>query len=90
LKNAQKAIKEFKKEYKQNMENVAQQECEEEVFQQRELPGRFIAKKLYRWLDRRYDQHLKHFTFFAFFYYLIFFFSFPYYIILLVNTFYLS
>jgi len=47
LKNAKEAIEEFKKEYQQDMEDVVQQEHEEGMFQQRELPGRFIAKKLF-------------------------------------------
>jgi len=38
------------------MEDVAWQEREEETFQQGELPGRFMAKKLYGWSDRQYDQ----------------------------------
>jgi len=38
------------------MEDVAQQECEEGTFQWGELPGRFTAKKLYRWSDKQYDQ----------------------------------
>ena len=33
LKNAKKAIKKFKKEYRQDMEDVAQQECKEGTFQ---------------------------------------------------------
>jgi len=56
LKNAQEAIEEFKKEYRWDIEDVARQEHEEETFQRRELPGRFMAKKLYRWLDKQYDQ----------------------------------
>ena len=38
------------------MEDMAWKEREEGTFQQRELPGRFTAKKLYRWLDKQYDQ----------------------------------
>ena len=33
-----------------------QQERKEKMFQQGELPGRFMAKKLYGWSDKRYDQ----------------------------------
>jgi len=36
--------------------NVARQECEEGVFKRGELPGRFTAKKLFGWLDKRYDK----------------------------------
>jgi len=56
LENAKEAIKEFEKEYRRNMEDVAQQECEKGTFRRRELPGRFTAKKLYGWSDKRYDQ----------------------------------
>ena len=56
LKNAKEAIEEFEKEYRQDTEDVAWQECEEETFQRGELPGRFTAKKLYGWSDKQYDQ----------------------------------
>jgi len=46
-------IKEFEKEYRRDMEDVARQE---RTFQRGELPGKFTAKMLYGWLDRRYDQ----------------------------------
>jgi len=38
------------------MEDVARQEREEGTFQQGELPGRFMAKKLYGWSDKQYNQ----------------------------------
>jgi len=38
------------------MEDVVQQERKEKMFQQGELPGRFMTKKLYEWSDKRYDQ----------------------------------
>jgi len=56
LKNAKEAIKEFEKEYQQNMKDVAWQECEETTFKYGELPGKFTAKMLYRWSNKRYDQ----------------------------------
>ena len=56
LENAKEAIEEFEKEYRRDMEDVAWQERKEGIFQQRELPGRFTAKTLYGWSDRRYDQ----------------------------------
>jgi len=56
LKNTKEAIEEFKKEYRQDMEDVAQQEHEEGTFRREELPGRFTAKKLYGWSDKQYDQ----------------------------------
>jgi len=56
LENAKEAIEEFEKEYRRDMEDVVRQEYEEGTFQQGELLGRFTAKKLYRWSDKRYDQ----------------------------------
>jgi len=56
LKNAKKTIKEFKKEYQQDIEDIARQECEEGTFRRGELPGRFTARKLFGWLNKRYDQ----------------------------------
>jgi len=38
------------------MEDVAWQEREEEMFQQGELPERFMARTLYGWSDKWYDQ----------------------------------
>jgi len=48
LKNAKKAIKEFEKKYRRDMEDVARQECEEETFRRGELLGRFTVRKLFR------------------------------------------
>jgi len=56
LKNAQEAIKEFEKEYRRDMEDVVRQEREETTFKRGELPGKFTAKMLYGWSDKRYDQ----------------------------------
>jgi len=38
------------------MEDVRKQEKEEGTFKRGELPGQFIAKKLFGWLDKRYDE----------------------------------
>ena len=38
------------------MENVRKQKREEGTFRRRELPGRFTAKKLFGWTNKRYDQ----------------------------------
>ena len=38
------------------MENVAKQEHEKETFKREELPGKFIARKLFGWSDKRYNQ----------------------------------
>jgi len=56
LKNAKEAIEEFEKEYRRDMKDVAQQECEETTFKREELPGKFTAKMLYGWSDKQYDQ----------------------------------
>jgi len=50
------AIKEFEKEYRQDIEDIRKQEREEEMFRREELPGRFMAKKLFGWTDKRYNQ----------------------------------
>jgi len=52
LKNAKKAIEEFEKEYRQDMEDVAWQERKKMTFKCGELPGKFTAKILYRWSDK--------------------------------------
>jgi len=38
------------------MEDIKRQEREEGTFRREELLGRFIAKKLFGWLDKRYDK----------------------------------
>jgi len=38
------------------MENVRKQEKEKEMFKRGELPGQFTARKLFRWLDKRYNE----------------------------------
>jgi len=38
------------------MEDVTKQEREEGTYRRGELPWRFIARKLFRWSDKRYDQ----------------------------------
>ena len=55
LGNAKEAIKEFEKEYRWDMEDVKKQEREEEMFKREDLPGRFTAKKLFEWTNKRYD-----------------------------------
>jgi len=56
LKNVKEAIKEFKKEYWQDIEDVARQECKKGTFRRGELPGRFMARKLFGWSDKQYDK----------------------------------
>jgi len=48
LENTKKAVKEFEKEYWRNMEEINQQERKEGIFRRGELPGKFMARKLFR------------------------------------------
>jgi len=55
-------VEEFKKEYHRKEEEVRWQEAEEnrKVFS-RELPGRYMAKLLYGWDNKKYDrEYWKH------------------------------
>jgi len=56
LENAKKAIEEFEKEYRRNMEDTRKQEKEKGTFRRGELPGRITAKRLFGWTNKRYDQ----------------------------------
>jgi len=38
------------------MEDVRKQEREEETFRRRELPERFMVRKLFGWSDTRYNK----------------------------------
>ena len=49
-------IEEYEREYRRDMEDVRKQKREEGMFRRRELPGRFTARKLFRWLDKRYNK----------------------------------
>jgi len=56
LENAKKAIEEYEREYRRDMEDVRRQEREEGIFRRGELPGWFMARKLFGWSDKRYDE----------------------------------
>jgi len=56
LENTKGVVKEFKKEYWQDTEDVRQQEREERTFRKGELLGQFTAKKLSGWSDKWYDE----------------------------------
>jgi len=56
LGSAREVIEEYEKEYQQDMENVRKQEKEEGMFKRGELPGQFTARKLFGWLDKRYNE----------------------------------
>ena len=49
-------IKPFDPHHRQDIEDVARQEHEKGTFRRGELPERFMARKLFRWSDKRYDQ----------------------------------
>jgi len=38
------------------MKDIRKQKREKGTFRRGELPGRFMAKKLFGWTDKRYDQ----------------------------------
>jgi len=56
LKNAMELVEEFERKYGREEEEARQQETEEDrkVFN-RELPGRYTAKLLYGWGNKKYD-----------------------------------
>ena len=56
LENAKEAVKEYEKEYRRDREDIRRQEKKKGTFQRGELPGRFIARKLFGWSDKRYDK----------------------------------
>ena len=56
LENAKEAIEEFEKKYQQDIENVRKQKRKEKTFRREELPERFMTKKLFRQLDKRYNK----------------------------------
>jgi len=58
LENAKEVVEEFEREYCRDMEDVRRQEKEENkgIFTREELPGRFMARKLFGWSDKRYDE----------------------------------
>ena len=54
--NAKEVVEEFEKEYWQDMEDVRKQERKEETFRKEKLLGRFMVRKLFGWLDKRYSE----------------------------------
>jgi len=56
LENAKRVVKEFEKKYQQDIKDIRQQEREEGTFRREELPEQFIAKKLFGWLDKWYNE----------------------------------
>jgi len=49
-------IKEYKREYRRDIEDIRRQEREEGTFRREELLGQFTARKLFGWSDKRYDK----------------------------------
>jgi len=56
LGNTKEAIEEFEREHRQDIEEVNRQEKEEGIFERGELPGRFTAKRLFGWSNKKYDE----------------------------------
>jgi len=56
LENTKEVVKEFKKEYRRDIEEINWQKREKGIFRRDELPGRFMARKLFGWSDKQYDQ----------------------------------
>ena len=56
MENVKKAVKEFEKEYQQDMEDIRRQERKEETFRRDKLLGQFMARKLFGWSDKKYDE----------------------------------
>ena len=58
LENAQELVEEFEKEYGKDDREVRRQEREEDnrKYKRGNFPGRFTAKKLFGWNDKRYDR----------------------------------
>ena len=57
MRNAKELVKEFEREYKEEVEKLRQQELEEEErkFSQK-LPREFMAKLIYGWEKRKYKR----------------------------------
>ena len=55
--NTKEALREFEKEYGRDKEEIRRQEREEDkgVYDRGELLGRFMAKVLFEWNNKRYD-----------------------------------
>ena len=56
LKNTKEAIEEYEKEYWQDIEDIRRQETEEGTFRRGELLEWFMARKLFGWSDKRYNE----------------------------------
>ena len=58
LGNAKEAVKEFEREYHRDIKEVRRQKRAENkgIFARGELPGRFMARKLFGWLDKKYNK----------------------------------
>jgi len=54
LGNARDLVERFEEEYREESRQTRKKDCRE--FYRGELPGRYIAKTLYRWDDKRFDQ----------------------------------
>ena len=56
MKNTKGVVKEFEKEYQWDMKDIRQQKREKGTFRRKELLGQFMAKKLFEWSDKQYNE----------------------------------
>ena len=50
-------VEEFEREYRKDKEEIWRQEDKEDKrLEERELPGRYTAKLLYEWIDKKYKE----------------------------------
>jgi len=56
LGNARETIEEYEKEYQRDIEDIRKQEKKKGISKRGELLGWFMARKLFGWLDKRYDE----------------------------------
>ena len=54
LENARDLVERFEEEYGEELRQARKEDCRE--FYRGELPGRYTAKTLYRWDNKRFDQ----------------------------------
>jgi len=54
LESAQDLVNRFEEEYKKNIRQIKKRNIKEDC--KGELPGRYIAKMLYKWDNKRFDR----------------------------------
>jgi len=54
LENAQELVNQFKEDYSEEVRQIKKKNTKED--KEKELPGRYMAKLLYEWNDKRFDR----------------------------------